>query len=239
MTAATTTDPKLVPSPLASTLTMASLTWKRMLRGRALWVSLAIAMLPIAYAGATGGSRGIAGDEIFLFEILVAAVLAPMFVAASIGEEIEDRTTTYLWSRPVPRWSIVVGKLVCLVPVTAAVAVASWALAAQVAWHAWPALRSCAALVVAVAALSVISAGVATLAPRHGMALTICYVLFFDSPLGVLPATLRELSVTHQVRALSGIWATEIGIQTPLIALALLTLVWGSIAAIRIRKLEA
>lgn len=235
----TAAPPKLVPSALASTLTMAALTWKRMIRGRALWVCLAIAMLPVAYAGAAGGRLGIAGDEIFLFEILVAAVLAPMFVASSIGEEIEDRTTTYLWSRPIPRWSIVVGKLVALVPVTSLVVLGSWALASQVAWHAWPEVRACAALVTGVLVLSVLSAGIATLAPRHGMALTICYVLFFDSPLGVLPATLRELSITHQVRALSGIWANEIGFEVPLVALAILSVVWGAIAALRIRRLEA
>ena len=233
-------DPgKLVPSALASTLTMAALTWKRLIRGRALWVSLVIAFLPIAYAGATGQTHATAGDEIFVFEVLVAAVLAPMFVASSIGEEIEDRTTTYLWSRPIPRWSIIAGKLLILVPVAIAVVVGSWALSAQIAWHAWPTARTCASLAAAVGVLSVASAGIATLAPRHGMALTICYFLFFDSPLGVLPATLRELSITHQVRALSGIWPTEIGLQTPLIALAILAGVWGTIAATRIRRLEA
>ena len=45
------------------------------------------------------------------------------------------------------------------------------------------------------ALIGVIAAGIATLAPRHGMALAICYALFFDAPLGVLPATLKELSV--------------------------------------------
>ncbi len=232
-------DPKLVPSALASTLTMAALTWKRLIRGRALWVCLVIAVLPVFYAAASGGRSGLAGDEIFVFEVLVAAVLAPMFVASSIGEEIEDRTTTYLWSRPIPRWSIVVGKLLALVPVAAVVVVASWALSGQLAWHHAPDVRSCAALVSGVFALSVLSAGIATLAPRHGMALSICYILFFDSPLGVLPATLRELSITHQVRSLAGIWANENGIETPLIALALLTALWALIAAGRIRRLEA
>ncbi len=234
-----TADAKRVPGALASTLTMAGLTWTRLVRGRALWVCLVIAMLPVLYAGATGGRTGVAGDEIFVFEILVAAVLAPMFVASSIGEEIEDRTTTYLWSRPIPRWSIVVGKLLALVPVASAVVVGSWALSAQLAWHHWPDARTCGALVSGVFVLSVVSAGIATLAPRHGMALSICYILFFDSPLGVLPATLRELSVTHQVRALSGMFRDERGIQLPLIALAALTALWGLIAAARIRRLEA
>ncbi|MEO7092745.1 MAG: ABC transporter permease subunit, partial [Polyangiales bacterium] len=195
--------------------------------------------LPIMYSGAMGGARGIAGVEVFVFEVLVSAVLAPMFVAASIGEEIEDRTTTYLWSRPIPRWSIVAGKLLTLVPIATLVVVGSWAICSQIAWHAWPDLRPCLALALAVLVLSIVSAGIAALAPRHGMALTICYILFFDSPLGVLPATLRELSVTHQIRALSGLFPTEIGLSSPLVALGILALVYGTLAALRIRKLEA
>ena len=110
--------PRSVPSGLATTRTMASLTLRRLTRGRALGVSLVIAALPVAYAAAMRavGQTGI-GQELFAFEVLVLAVLAPMLVGSSIGEEIEDRTTTYLWSRPVPRWAILAGKLAALAPV--------------------------------------------------------------------------------------------------------------------------
>jgi ABC-2 type transport system permease protein len=231
---------RTVPSGLASTWTIAGLTWTRLVRGRALWVSLLIAFLPVAYGGAAHrtGTLGV-GSELFVFEILVATVLAPMFIASSIGEEIEDRTTTYLWSRPLPRWSIVAGKLVTLVPVVAVVVLASWALAHWVTWDSWPDARSCGALAAGVLVLSVVAAGIASLAPKHGMALAICYLLFFDSPLGVLPATLKQLSVTHQIRALSGLFSTEDGGSAPLLALAIMTVVWSAISAARIRRLEA
>ncbi len=228
-----------VPSPLASTLAMAAVTLKRLLRGRAIVVAGVIALLPVVYAAALGGTHGIAGDEIFVFEVLSASVLAPMFVAASIGEEIEDRTTSYLWSRPIPRWSIVAGKLVALVPIATAILVASWLLASQVAWHTVPPLRTSGALALGTLVLSLVSAGIASLAPRHGMALTICYILFFDSPLGVLPATFAQLSVTHQIRALSGLWPSEAGVASPLLALAIQAAVYSALAALRMRKLEA
>lgn len=229
-------EPKLVPGGLASTLTMAALTWKRLLRGRALVVALLIALIPIAYVGAAG--RGV-GPELFVFEALVTAVLAPMFVAASIGEDIEDRTTTYLWSRPIPRWAIVAGKLLALVPAATAVVLASWMIAANLAWHELPAARTSIALAVGVLAISVLSAGIASLAPRHGMALSIVYVLFFDSPLGVLPATLRELSITHQIRVLSGGFPNENATNQAVIALAIMVTLWGVLAAWRMRRLEA
>jgi hypothetical protein len=233
----TTPEPKLVPSGLASTFTMAALTWKRLMRGRAILVALVIALLPVAYV-AIAASRGV-GPEVFVFEVLVTAVLAPMFVASSIGEDIEDRTTTYLWSRPIPRWAIVAGKLLVLVPAATAIVLGSWLIAANLAWHQLPTARSCGALAIGVLAISVLSAGIASIAPRHGMALSIVYVLFFDSPLGVLPATLREISITHQVRTLSGLFPGEYGVQQAAVALAILVALWGAIAAARMRRLEA
>jgi ABC-type transport system involved in multi-copper enzyme maturation permease subunit len=229
---------KAVPSPLTSVLTIASLTWTRMIRGRALWVSLLIGALPIMYGGAAKRAGSAAGNEIFVFEVLIAMVLAPMFVASSIGEEIEDRTTTYLWSRPVARWSIIAGKLLTFIPVTVAIVTVSWVLASKVSWDQWPDQRPTIALASGVAVLCVISAGIATLAPKHGMALTICYVLFLDSPLGVLPATFNQISVTHQVRTLAGIWLGEDAIRTPVIALAIISSVWIAIIGLRIRRLE-
>ena len=229
-------EPKLVPGGLSSTLTMAALTWKRLLRGRAIMVALLISLLPVAYVAIAGGE---VGPEVFIFEVLVTAVLAPMFVASSIGEDIEDRTTTYLWSRPIQRWAIVAGKLLVLVPAATAIVLASWIFAANIAWHELPPLRSCAALAIGVLAISVLSAGIASIVPRHAMALSIVYVLFFDSPLGVLPATLRELSITHQVRTLSGLFFGESGVEQAAVALAILVGLWGALAAARMRRLEA
>ena len=233
---APTGEPKLVPSGFASMLTVAALTWKRLVRGRAQMVAVLIAMLPIAYVAIAG--RGV-GPEAFVFEVLATAVLAPMFVAASIGEDIEDRTTTYLWSRPIPRWAIVAGKLLALVPTAMVIIVGSWIVVSQLAWHALPPARTIIALATGVLALSVLSAGIASLAPRHGMALSIVYILFFDSPLGVMPATLRELSITHQVRVISGVFFNEGGVTRAAVALAILVALWGALVAARMRRLEA
>src|SRR5215216_4392853 len=106
----------------ASTMfVIAQLTLKRLLRGRAVWVSVPIAGLPIllAVAMATQKTSTVVYD-VLVFQMLLLAVLPPMFVASSIGDDIEDRTATYLWSRPVPRWSVLAGKLVALAPLSAA-----------------------------------------------------------------------------------------------------------------------
>ena len=49
-----------------------------------------------------------AAVAIAMVELVVMALLSSVFVASSIGEEIEERTITYLWSRPLPRWTLLV-----------------------------------------------------------------------------------------------------------------------------------
>ena len=71
------------------------------------------------------------------------------------------------------------------------------------------------------------------------MALTICYLVFVDVPAGVLPAALQEVSVTHQLRTLSGLWPADGSFAAGLIGLSLIALVTGGVATYRIGRLEA
>src|SRR6188508_2102736 len=95
-------------NPGAAVRLIAAVTWRRMLRGRALPIGIVIALLPTMFAVAIRGF-GVepgGGEVMFSFELLVTAVLGAMLVGSSIGEDIEDRTSTYLWSRPVARWCL-------------------------------------------------------------------------------------------------------------------------------------
>jgi ABC-2 type transport system permease protein len=219
--------------------TIAALTVKRLLRGRAVWIGLGIAALPLIFAVVARSRGGHVADLVILLELLFA-VLPPLFVASSIGDEIEDRTTTYLWSRPVPRWTILAGKLVALVPIVIALQVATAVAALAIADATAVTVRAGVAMAAGAAAASMISAGIATLVPKHGMALAICYVLLFDLPVGFLPASLRQASITHNVRTLAGLDSTIAdAASTAAIAMAVVAGVWLALALYRIRRLEA
>lgn len=219
---------------------LASITWMRLVRGRAIWVAVLVGLLPCLYAlMMRGRDRSGIGDELFAFEILVLAILAPMFVATSLGEEIEDRTTTYLWSRPIPRWAVLAGKLATIVPIVATISVASWLASAHIAWSLVPPAQTFLSLALGSIALALLAAAFSTLAPKHGMALTICYLVFFDVPAGVLPAAMQEISVTHQLRTISGMWPMDGSLVEGLVGLSVIALVMGALAAYRIRRLEA
>jgi len=219
--------------------TIAALTVKRLLRGRSVWIGAGIAVLPLIFAVVARGRGGHVPDLVILLELLFA-VLPPLFVASSIGDEIEDRTTTYLWSCPLPRWSIVVGKLVALVPIVIALQVASAVAALAIADASAVSVRACAAMAAGAAAASLVAAGIATLVPKHGMALAICYVLLFDLPVGFLPASLRQASITHNVRTLAGLDSTLAdAASTAALAMVVVAGVWLALALYRIRRLEA
>ena len=219
--------------------TIAALTVKRLLRGRTVWIGLGIAALPLIFAAVARRRGGHVADLVILLELLFA-VLPPLFVASSIGDEIEDRTTTYLWSRPVPRWTILAGKLVALVPIVIALQVATAAAALAIAGGPALSIRACAAMASGAAAASLVAAGIATLVPKHGMALAICYVLLFDLPVGFLPASLRQASITHDVRTVAGLDPTFADAVSPAaVGMVVVAGVWLALALYRIRRLEA
>jgi ABC-2 type transport system permease protein len=215
--------------------TLVRVTWRRLFRGRALSVSVLIAALPFVLAAAIS-KRDIMDGPVAAIQLLVLALLPPMFIASSLGEEIEDRTTTYLWSRPIPRWTIVIGKLIALVPISIVLVVGGFMAATQVATGALPAPAEIVAMSGGVIAISSLAAGIATLVPKHGMALSIVYLVIFDITLAAIPASIHNLSITRQVGVVMG---HESGMAQPMIILAVISAVWLFVALMRIRRLES
>src|SRR5688572_9604100 len=152
-----------IPSLAAVTARLFGVTWKRLLRGRALWVCAVIAALPTVIAVLLRDDRDVVKLMQFA-KFRVIAILPPIFVASSVGDEIEDRTITYVWTRPIARWTLLVGKLATLAPVAAALAIVSWA-AATVAYGNPIVPKELAAFAFGTVATSCIAAGIATLMP--------------------------------------------------------------------------
>ena len=234
------TEPAQIPTPVGAVGAIAAITLRRLLRGRTLWVAGVIALVPVAFGAVlrTQGQHEDLADELLTFQMLVLAVLPPMFIASSIGEEIEDRTMTYLWSRPIPRWAVVLGKLLALAPISVALVVVSWPLGCSLGLAAAPPLRSHLALAGAAAVVSAIATGIAVLVPRHGMALTIGYMLL-DFWIGIMPASIQTLSVLHHVTAVSFPPPEGTDVATAALWLAVVGGGWLGAGLWRIRELEA
>ena len=230
---------QVAPSARAATWAMASLTWRRLVRGRAPWVGLVIAALPVAFTAANAGLSSATEDkQLFAFELLAGTVLAAMLIGGAIGDELERRTSAYLWSRPIPRAAVIAGKLLALAPLVVGMMISSWVVAAVVAWGAPPPLRSVGALGVGGLVISLVATGISALGPRHGTALTICYFLFFDLPLNAIPLTLQHGSVTYQIITLAGLGGSSGGGLAAASALLVIGGAWSAVTWIRVRRLE-
>jgi ABC-type transport system involved in multi-copper enzyme maturation permease subunit len=225
-----------VPSTSVMIRTLAGVTLKRLARGKALWIAAVLAALPVVFAAVLQArSRPASPRELLTPSLLLLAVLPALLVGASVGEEIEDRTSTYLWSRPIVRWAVLAGKLLALTPIVVALSVGGWAIASALAAGA-PSVAGCLGLAAGAGASSLVVAGIAVVVPRHGMALTIAYMLV-DLFVGELPVSLQQLAITYHTRVLVG-QAGAPAIAAPLIGLAAIAGVWTAIGLSRIRRIE-
>jgi ABC-type transport system involved in multi-copper enzyme maturation permease subunit len=226
-----------VPSIGAALSAIARLTLLRLLRGKLMWVSVVIAFLPVLLAQVVGKDPSTALKVTFGIEMFVLAILPPLFAAPAIGEELEDRTATYLWSRPLARWSILAGKLLALAPTVMALIIASWIATISIALHTTPPLIMTVALAAGTVSVAIVSAGIATLAPKRGMAFAIIYILVIDLSLGAIPASIQWLSVTHATRVLAG-FESDTSRVSGAVAMAVLSAVWLAVAFRRIGRIE-
>jgi ABC-2 type transport system permease protein len=229
--------------------TIARVTLKRFSRGQALWVALGISILPavvamvLRQAVIDPTARQTFTLDLYIVEMFVLAVVPALFVASSIGEEIDDKTITYLWSRPLPRWHVIAGKLVALAPIAMALTLLGWLLSIKIATDQLAPAWTMIGVAAAALAVSMIAAGIGTIAPKHGMALTIIYMLLFDVPIGEIPASLQILSVTHQARRLAGIVpdGVQAGVDrlAPAITMLVIAGVWLLLGFWKVRRTEA
>jgi ABC-2 type transport system permease protein len=222
-----------VPSTAAALFTLAGVTWRRFSRGRAVWVVVVIAALPVLFGALLRNP-----DPVTVVEMLVMGLLPPVFVASAIGEELEERTSTYLWSRPLPRWTLLIGKLLALAPIASVLIALGWFVAMQVATDVPPSARSVVAFAFGGLVISAMSAGIGTLVPKHGMALSIVYFVVIDLPVGAIPASVQSISITRHVRQIAGL-DTPGAIAEPVITLVVLATVWLAVGLWRIRRLES
>jgi hypothetical protein len=125
---------------------------------------------------------------------------------------------------------VLVGKLCALTPLVIALIVGGWYIALQAEHAQAPFALTGLALAAGCLTASLVAAGIATILPKHGMVLTIGYMLV-DLFIGAMPFSLRELSILHQTGDVPSI-------QGPLIMMAVVSGIWGAVAFLRIRTLE-
>lgn len=231
-------------------LIIARYAWMRLWRGKSYWISVILAIAPVVVAV----MPGLAPDRwrrALELAIQIVPLSAAIHLAHAVAEELESATVTYLWSRPIARSALLVGKLAAALPLVLGVAVlpvlAAWAITHAGALAGGgqdelaAGLRTLGAALAATSlgaiTASMVAAGIGALFPRQAFVVALAYLLFLDKGLGVIP-NLGYVSIMHHMRALAGLH-TGVEWPTAVIALLVLALLWLGIGVARLRTLEA
>ena len=231
---------------IAVVLELARAALVRTFRGRGLWVAAIIAMLPvglalvIAYAAHERDER--IWEKTYVICQLALTVVPAILVGAAVSDEVEDKTSAYLWSRALARWTVIAGKLLALAPlcglILGAGAVAAYVIAGMSA--VIPSERmidGVIGLFAAGVAASAIAAMIATLVPRHAVAVTIGWMFAVDLWLAEVDIPLRHLSTSFGARAIAG-FIGNAGDASGAITLLVIAVIATAIACWRVGKLE-
>jgi ABC-type transport system involved in multi-copper enzyme maturation permease subunit len=223
-------------------LIIARYAWMRLWRGKSYWISVILAVAPVVVAVMPGpaAERWRRALEV---AIQIVPLSAAIHLAHAVAEELESSTVTYLWSRPMARTALLLGKLMAALPVVLGVAV----LPVAVAWavtHLDGLAGGMSALAAAVAATTLggiaaamVATGIGAMFPRQAFVVALAYLLFLDKILGVIP-NVGHVSIMHHMRALAGV-ETGVTPSTAVIALLVLALIWLGIGVGRLQTLEA
>jgi ABC-2 type transport system permease protein len=221
----------------------------RLRRSRIRWLVVAMCFLPILVALLTGlgttraADRWLAVGELTLRTLTL--LLPTLLVAGTVGDELVGKTYSYLWSRPIPRATLLFGKLAATLPIMAVALVTSLSIAygivaatsegAEIGWLIQALIAGLAGLVSA----SAFAIGLGTVLPKHALITVLTWVLLLEQALPSVPAA-QNLTTLHHVRVLARL-PGDVSNGTPLsalIGLALLTVFWMGLGMRRVKKLE-
>lgn len=189
--------------------------------GRKIWFIALFLALPVAlsaviqYAGGfQPGGRPLEGEDripvvgIFLFVLypqVACILLCLLYGAGLLSTEVEEKTITYLFTRSLPRWRIVVGKYI-------AAACSIWAAVTPSLVLSWlmfgapGSLRFLLAFLVAtlgaVFAYTAVFTALGVVIPKRAVVVGLIYAIVFEGALSFIPAIINTLTVNYYLRSL-------------------------------------
>ena len=187
-----------------------------------------------------------------LYSGLIITVVLPltalMFGTSVIGDELEDGTAIYLLTKPIPRWEILLPKLIAPWLLTAVILVASTLVSGVIA------IDTGGRDVVYGAAIGIVLGALVytalfvmlSIVSSHALIIGLVYVFIWEGAVAGLFEGVRYLSVRHYTLGVSD-WAAGnvpdtfdayVGGVTALILMVIVTLVAGLFANRRLQQAE-
>ena len=180
------------------------LSLRQLLGGRRLLLLLLLSALPVAIAGIIAGvaeeADAMEGFVNGLLDGMIVGAILPIVTMAlatsAFGDEIDDRTLSYLVLKPLPRWRIVLPKLMASIIVSGPLIIAGGVGATLIGIEAGvqPALAVAAALAVGVIAYASVFTW-AGLVTTRALGFALVYVILWEGVIASFLTGVRYLSV--------------------------------------------
>jgi ABC-type transport system involved in multi-copper enzyme maturation permease subunit len=198
---------------ISAVKTHARLAWLAMSRRKLVWICAALAFLPavaaVALIAQGNGGRDLYDKLMELYFRFMVPFVPTLLLAPAVSDEVEGRTWTFLFARPAPRVSLLLGKWAAATTAGAAILAAALALAwglclTRLTTDFGPELlhflRTELAAVLGVAAFGAVAAALGTAFVRHPLIAAILYLLVVEAWLGSQPVVLNVVAVSWHLR---------------------------------------
>jgi hypothetical protein len=197
------------------------LSLRQMLGGKKIWVLGAFLSLPIMLLAVVLAASGFdfpEHDEIdvegyalsaFLYVMYPQSlcILASLLYGASLlAGEIEDKTLTYLFTRALPRWKVLLGKYLATASALAVMTTASMSVAyllcgLPIGPKIWFALAL--TITAGCFAYTALFCLLGLFVPRRALPFGLIYAVVVEGILSVVPAVVNELTVSFYLRSMA------------------------------------
>ncbi len=220
------------------------LTLRALLGRRRSLLLVLLAALPILVALLArigGGTPNEAGIVDLLVVRTVLPLTALVFGTAALGSELDDGTAVYILTKPIPRWQVVLAKLIVAGGLTAALTAASAFVTGLLIGSGPDSFGLTAAFTIAVAigSFAYVAAFLAvSVLTSRALIIGLFYTLIWEAALAGLLAGTRILSIREATlglgRTLAPAGTLKAGLDTaPAVALVAIVLVGGFLLASR------
>jgi ABC-2 type transport system permease protein len=153
---------------------------------------------------------------VFVFASFVIPICALGFGTTALGAEREEQTLVFLLTRPIPRWQVLLAKILASVPLGCGLVLGSFAMYCRLAGPSgltafqmfWPAMLGMTFAYLALFHLFAV-------AFRHPTMLALVYALFVELFVGNLPGSIKQLAINYYGRSLLYGLGASAGLKTP------------------------
>jgi ABC-type Na+ efflux pump permease subunit len=185
-----------------ATIIIARLTLVRTFRGRTWIVALLLMLFPLLIAALARRPEPVFALLLKMPLLLATAVM----LAPALADELESKTHTYLWSRPVSRTALLYGKLLALAPPImvgfAASAVGVWLIVGGD--DPTVLARTLGAIALTTLAAGGFAVGAGAIFTRRPLVVVLAYLLIGESLLQFVPL-LQKLSLAYYAWGVAGL----------------------------------